>query len=167
MTWNNGSFPEQKINLDFGVNLAEEGGNGVNSSTSIAADSITVFHQQNGYEAGNLQSLRIDQSGEVFGMYTNGLVRKLAAIALATFENVDGLEKAGKNMFYSTVESGPAKIGMPQTLGRGSLYASTLEESNVDLANEFVNMIMTQRLFQANSRSITTTDTMIEEVVNS
>jgi flagellar hook protein FlgE len=166
VTWNNGSFPDQEMVMDFGTNIGDEEGNGINSSTSIAANSITVYHQQNGFEAGNLQSLRIDQNGEVFGVFTNGLERKLAAIALATFENVDGLEKAGKNMFYSTVDSGPPKIGMPQTLGRGSLYASTLEESNVDLANEFVNMIMTQRLFQANSRSITTTDTMIEEVVN-
>jgi flagellar hook protein FlgE len=166
VTWDNGSFPNQEVTLDFGKNVGDEEGNGVNSSTSIAADSVTVFHQQDGFEAGNLQSLRIDQDGEVYGVFTNGLERKLAAIALATFENNDGLQKAGKNMFYSTVESGPAKIGLPQTLGRGSLYASSLEESNVDLANEFVNMIMTQRLFQANSRSITTTDTMIEEVVN-
>ena len=68
-------------------------------------------------EAGNLQSLRIDQDGEIYGVFTNGLERKLAAIALATFENNDGLQKAGKNMFYSTVESGPAKIGLPQNSG--------------------------------------------------
>ena len=166
VTWNNGAFPEQEIMLDFGTNIGEEQGTGINATSSIAANSITVYHQQNGYEAGNLQSLRIDQDGDVFGVFTNGLERRIAAIALATFENVDGLEKAGKNMFFATNNSGPPKIGMPETLGRGSLYGSTLEESNVDLANEFVNMIMTQRLSQANSRSITTTDTMIEEVVN-
>ena len=85
---------------------------------------------------------------------------------MATFANQDSLQKAGKNMFYSTIDSGPANIGLPQTGTRGSLYASSLEESNVDLAGEFVKMITTQRLFQANSRSITTTDTMIEEVIN-
>ena len=85
---------------------------------------------------------------------------------MATFENNDGLMKAGKNQFYSTNESGEPRIGMGQTGTRGSIYASTLEESNVDLAQQFVNMIMTQRGFQANSRSITTTDSMIEEVVN-
>ena len=159
VTWNNGSFENQVIEYDFGTNVGDEEGNGINSSTSIAAESITVFHQQDGFESGNLQSLRIDQDGGIFGLFTNGLERKLAAIALATFENMDGLEKAGKNMFYSTNKSGPAKIGLPQTLGRGSLYASSLEESNVDLAGEFVDMIMTQRLFQANSRSITTTVT--------
>lgn len=166
VTWNNGSFADQQINVDFGKNIGVEGGNGVNATTSIAAKSVTVYHKQDGFEAGNLKSLRIAQNGDVFGVFTNGLETRLAAIALATFENQDGLEKAGKNMFYATNDSGPAKIGLPQTLGRGTLYASTLEESNVDLANEFVNMIMTQRLFQANSRSITTTDTMIEEVVN-
>ena len=82
------------------------------------------------------------------------------------FENRNGLMKAGHNQFYSTIESGPAKIGMARTGTRGSVFASSLEESNVDLAGEFVNMIMTQRGFQANSRSITTTDSMIEEVVN-
>jgi flagellar hook protein FlgE len=100
------------------------------------------------------------------GVFTNGIVRPLAALALATFENQDGLMKAGHNHFYATHDSGPPKIGMPQTGSRGSVYASSLEESNVDLAQEFVNMIMTQRGFQANSRSITTTDSMYEEVVN-
>ena len=90
----------------------------------------------------------------------------LGAVALATFENVDGLRKGGRNMFYQTMESGPAKVGMAQTSNRGSIWSSTLEESNVDIAQEFVNMILTQRAFQANSRSITTTDTMIEEVLN-
>ncbi len=166
VTWNNGSIANQSINFDFGVNNTVEQGNGINASTSIAAESSTIFHQQSGYEAGNLQSLEITQSGTVEGLYTNGLRRKLAGVALATFENKDALQKGGRNLFTSTVKSGPAKIGLPQSGGRGSLFASSLEESNVDLASEFVDMILTQRLFQANSRSITTTDTMIEEVVN-
>ncbi len=70
------------------------------------------------------------------------------------------------NSFFSTIDSGPPKIGMAQTCTRGSIFASSLEESNVDLAAEFVQMIMTQRGFQANSRSITTTDSMYEEVIN-
>ena len=166
VTWNNGSIANQAINFDFGVNNTIEGGNGINASTSIAAESSTIFHRQTGYEAGNLQSLEIGQNGNVEGLYTNGLRRTLAGIALANFENKDGLQKGGRNLFTSTVKSGPPKIGLPQSGGRGSLFASSLEESNVDLAGEFVDMILTQRLFQANSRSITTTDTMIEEVVN-
>ena len=162
----NGALPDQVIQFDFGKNVGEENGNGVNASTSIAAKFNTVFHQQDGYEAGGLQSLKIGLDGKVTGVFTNGLQRVMAGVALATFENQDGLQKAGRNQFYSTMDSGPPKIGMPESGGKGSLYASSLEESNVDLANEFVTMIMTQRLFQANSRSITTTDTMVEEVIN-
>ncbi len=162
----NGAFPDQEILFDFGKNIGEEGGTGVNASKAIAAKAMTVFHQQDGYEAGNLQSIEIGLDGKITGIFTNGLQRNLAAVALATFENQDGLQKAGRNQFYSSMASGPPKIGMAQTGSRGSLYASSLEESNVDLANEFVTMIMTQRLFQANSRSITTTDTMVEEVIN-
>jgi flagellar hook protein FlgE len=161
-----GAAVGQAIELDFGKNITTEGGNGVGATTSIAAKSITNFHTQDGYEAGNIKSLRIELDGTILGVYTNGIVRPLGAVALATFENQDGLMKAGRNQFYSTIDSGPPKIGMPQSGTRGSIYASSLEESNVDLAQEFVNMIMTQRGFQANSRSITTTDTMYEEVIN-
>jgi flagellar hook protein FlgE len=162
----NGSAPGQVIDFDFGKNITTEAGNGVGASTSIAAKSITNYHSQNGFEAGNIKSLRIELDGTLLGVYTNGIVRPLGAVALATFENQDGLMKAGRNQFISTIDSGPPKIGMPQSGTRGSIYASSLEESNVDLAQEFVNMIMTQRGFQANSRSITTTDTMYEEVIN-
>lgn len=161
-----GSELNQQITLDFGKNKLTEGGNGVGASTSIAAKSVTNFHSQNGYESGNIKTLRIDVDGVIKGVYTNGVIRPLGALALATFENQDGLFKAGRNQFYSSIESGPPKIGMAQSGTRGSIYASSLEESNVDLAQEFVNMIMTQRGFQANSRSITTTDSMYEEVIN-
>jgi flagellar hook protein FlgE len=160
-----GALQGQVIDFDFGKTLAE-GGNGVGASTSIAAKAVTNFHSQNGYEAGNIKSLRVDLDGTIRGIYTNGVTRQLGAIALATFESQDALMKAGNNQFYSTVDSGPPKIGMAQTGTRGSIFASSLEESNVDLAQEFVQMIMTQRGFQANSRSITTTDSMYEEVIN-
>ncbi|MEZ4741650.1 MAG: flagellar hook protein FlgE [Bdellovibrionota bacterium] len=166
VNFNNGAFSNQKILFDFGKNIGEEGGNGTNASVSIASKSNTVFHSQDGYESGNLKSLNIGLDGKLNGVFTNGIQRTLAAVALATFENQNGLQKAGRNQFFATLNSGPAKIGMAQTGSRGSLYASSLEESNVDLAAEFVNMILTQRMFQANSRSITTTDTMIEEVIN-
>lgn len=166
VNFSNGAFPGQVIGFDFGRNTGEEGGKGINASTSIAGDSVTVYHQQNGYEAGQLKSLNIGLDGIVTGVFTNGIEKRLGGIGMATFANQDSLQKAGKNMFYSTIDSGPANIGLPQTGTRGSLYASSLEESNVDLAGEFVKMITTQRLFQANSRSITTTDTMIEEVIN-
>lgn len=161
-----GATPGQKISIDFGKNLATEGGNGVGASASTAARSNTVFHSQDGYESGNIKSLAIELDGTVHGYYTNGVERTLAAVALATFENDDGLLKAGRNQFYKTQESGDPRIGQAQTGTRGSIFSSSLEESNVDLAAQFVQMIVTQRGFQANSRSVTTTDSMIEEVVN-
>ncbi len=166
VSFKGGALPNQEIELDFGQNIGIEGGNGVGTSSSVAAESVTVFHNQNGFEAGNLKSLKIELDGTIRGYYTNGIQRQLASLAIATFENIDGLQKAGRNQFFKTLESGPPRIGRPQTGTRGSIYASSLEESNVDLATQFVNMIMTQRGFQANSRSITTTDSMIEEVVN-
>lgn len=161
-----GAAPGQKIKIDFGKNIKTEDGTGMGGSKSIASKSVTNMHNQNGYEAGNIKSLRIDLDGSLVGVFTNGIAKPLGAVALATFENQDGLMKAGHNHFYATNDSGMAKIGMPQTGSRGSVYASSLEESNVDIAQEFVNMIMAQRGFQANSRSITTTDSMYEEVIN-
>ncbi len=160
-----GALQNQVVDFDFGKSIAE-GGTGVGASTSIAAKAVTNFHSQNGYEAGNIKSLRVDLDGTIRGIYTNGVTKPLGALALATFESQDALMKAGNNQFYATVDSGPPKIGMAQTGTRGSIFASSLEESNVDLAQEFVQMIMTQRGFQANSRSITTTDSMYEEVIN-
>ncbi len=161
-----GALPNQFIDIDFGVNIGDEEGNGVGASSAVAADSVTIFHSQNGYESGNIKSLQIELDGKIKGYYTNGVERTLGSFALSTFENVDGLMKAGRNQFYATVESGAPRTGVPQSGVRGSIYASTLEESNVDMAAQFVEMIRAQRGFQANSRSITTTDTMIEEVVN-
>lgn len=161
-----GAAPGQVINFDFGKKITDEVKQAVGGTTCLAAKSGTNYHTQDGYESGMIKALRIDPTGVVRGIYTNGLNRNLGAVALATFENVDGLRKGGRNMFYQTMESGPAKVGMAQTSNRGSIWSSTLEESNVDIAQEFVNMILTQRAFQANSRSITTTDTMIEEVLN-
>ncbi len=166
VNFSNGAFPDQRIQFDFGRNTGSEGGTGINAATSIAGKSVLNFHQQDGYEAGQLKSLQIESDGRIRGIFSNGIQRDLGAIALATFSNQDALMKAGHNMFYSTIKSGPPNIGVPETGARGSLYSSSLEESNVDLAGEFVNMITTQRLFQANSRSITTTDAMIEEVIN-
>ena len=161
-----GALPEQVIEFDFGQNAGIEEGKGVNASTSIAAKSNTVFHYQDGYESGNLKALSIELDGTITGLFTNGLQRRLGVIGLASFENQDGLQKAGRNQWFASYKSGPPKIGTPQSGTRGSVYASTLEESNVDLAEEFVNMIMTQRAFQANSRSVTTTDGLMEEVIN-
>lgn len=170
VNFSNGAFPGQTIKFDFGkrppVDGVEPTDRGAGATTSIAGNSVTVFHQQDGYEAGQLSSLKIGEDGIATGIFTNGIQRTLAGIGLATFSNQDALEKAGNNVFISNPTSGPANIGMPKTGLRGSLFSSSLEESNVDLAQEFVDMITTQRSFQANSRSITTTDSLMEDIIN-
>ena len=140
-----GAKAEQVIEFDFGVNTGEEGGNGVGASSSQSSGSITTFHNQDGYTSGNLKSLKIELDGTLRGFYTNGLQRSLGSLAIASFENMDGLQKAGRNQFYATHDSGPPSIGRPQTGVRGSIYSSTLEESNVDLAKQFVNDYDTER----------------------
>jgi flagellar hook protein FlgE len=135
------------------------------SSTSMATKSSTMFHSQDGHEAGYLKSLKIELDGSIQGVFTNGLQRRLGGVALATFPSTDNLQKIGRNSYVASNKSGSPRIGMPQSGTRGSIYSASIEESNVDLADQFVNMITTQRAFQANSKSITTTDAMMDEVI--
>lgn len=161
----NGAVP-QKLQFNFGPAEDENGVMSNQSSTSIATKSITHFHSQNGFESGYLKSLKVDMQGNIRGVYTNGLERRLGAVALASFSSNAGLQKVGRNSFIQTNKSGEPRIGMAQTGTRGGVYSASLEESNVDLAQQFVDMITTQRGFQANSKSITTTDSMMEEIIN-
>ena len=125
-----------------------------------------MYHSQNGFEAGSLKTMKIDLDGTIRGVYTNGLERRLGAIAMASFSSNAGLQKIGRNSYIATSRSGDPRVGMPQSGTRGSVYSSSLEESNVDMAQQFVDLITTQRGFQANSKSITTTDSMMEEIIN-
>jgi len=119
-----------------------------------------------GNSAGALDSFAISSSGEVFGTYTNGERGTLATLGLADFDNPPGLMKIGGNLFTDTPNSGIPKFGVPGTGSFGQLAPGALEMSNVDLSQEFTDMITTQRGFQANSRVITTTDEMLQELVN-
>lgn len=119
-----------------------------------------------GNKAGNMKGVSISSDGKVYGNYDNGMKKCLAQIAVATFSNPSGLEAMGDSLFAASLNSGPFDgIGEEVTLS-GSFTVGALEMSNVDLATEFTNMITTQRGFQANSRIITTSDTMLEELVN-
>lgn len=121
---------------------------------------------QDGYPTGSLDEIMFNEAGEVIGYYTNGEVAVLAQIALATFTNVSGLLKVGDTTFMSTTSSGEAAVGAAGTGSRGDIASGVLENSNVDLSSEFVNMITTQRGFQANSRVITTSDEMLQELLS-
>lgn len=137
-----------------------------NNVTEYAGDFTIVYTNQDGYTAGDLQSISVDTSGTINGSFSNGQSRKLAQLTIATFSNPSGLIKAGNNLFQASNNSGEADEGIPGISGRGIIKPETLEMSNVDLSQEFVEMIVTQRGFQANSRVITTSDQILEELVN-
>lgn len=114
---------------------------------------------------GYLESFAIDNTGTITGTYSNGVKEPLARIALANFTNPAGLTKEGETKFSYSINSGNPIIGEAGVAGRGKVNAGLLEMSNVDLAEQFTDMIVTQRGFQANSRTITTSDQMIQEVL--
>lgn len=159
----NVSFPAEGITQTINIDLGTTGS--FHGITQFAAPSSTKAYEQDGYGMGYLQSFTVDSSGIITGVYTNGKKAPIAQVALATFINSQGLTTAGDNTFLQTNNSGLANIGSAETGGRGKITAGTLEMSNVDLAEQFTDMIVTQRGFQANSRSITTSDQMLQELL--
>lgn len=134
--------------------------------TQFGAASNLTNQTQDGFTSGSFQSLSIDQVGRVTAQFSNGQTRTLAQVVLNRFTNPNGLTRSGENTFAETVDSGAPLSGAPTNNGLGRLLSQTIEQSNVDLGKEFVDMIITQRAFQANSRAITTSDEMLQELVN-
>ncbi len=134
--------------------------------TGYAELETIAASSQDGQAAGTLQSFTVNADGTIMGSFSNGLKQAVGQIALASFTNPSGLEKSGSSLYTTTVNSGDAQIGAAGTGGRGSLTSGSLEMSNVDLSAEFTNLIVAQRGFQANSRIITTSDSVLEELVN-
>ncbi len=140
---------------------------GANDGLSIAANGGGITKAStDGYTVGDLRQTMFNPAGELVGTYSNGQTRVLAQVGLATFVNERGLEKVGDTNFQATGASGQATIGEPLTGDRGEIAASMLENSNVDLSTELVNMITTQRAYQSNSKVISTSDEMIQELLN-
>ncbi|MFD2091926.1 flagellar hook protein FlgE [Blastococcus deserti] len=121
---------------------------------------------QDGYALGSLQSFQLGADGTIMGVYSNELRQPIGRLALASFNNPGGLEKAGNSSFRVGVNSGVAQVGTAGVGGRGSLMSGALEMSNVDLAEEFTGLIVAQRGFQANSRVITSSDEILQDLVN-
>jgi len=155
------------IELDFGSRFnGSVWANDSLSTTQFASASTTVFQSANGYGAGDLQSITVATDGVITGQYSNGQVLPLYRVALANFQNEQGLYKVGSNLYRETRLSGDPITGRPGTNGLGNISPNSLEQSNIDLATEFVKMITTQRGFQANSKIITVTDQMLNELIN-
>jgi len=143
-------------------------GNGtpIEGVTQFAAPSTTSAESQDGYSMGTLQAFGFDTSGTLQGVYSNGLTRPLARLTIAVFSNPAGLQRGGRNNWLSTSNSGLARYAAPRTSGAGEILGGSLEQSNVDPATEFSDLIIAQRSFQANSRIITAQDSILQEVVN-
>lgn len=135
------------------------------NTTQVATDSQVISQSQDGYGAGDLTNVSVDKEGNVMAKYSNGKEIPISRIVLAKFSNFNGLQKEGSSLFSATGESGDPRIGVPGS-ELGNIFTNALEQSNVDLAAEFVKMITTQRGFQANSKVITTTDEMLSELIN-
>lgn len=127
--------------------------------------SITAMAVPNGNTSGSIESYSIGSSGEIYAVYSNGQIQEMGQLAVARFSNPSGLVKIGSNLFQESANSGTANINVPGA-GRGMIASGSLEMSNVDLSEEFTEMIVAQRGFQANTRIITTSDEILQELVN-
>jgi flagellar hook protein FlgE len=157
--------PGQAITFDFGDAITTDGGTGRAGSTQYASPSTNNAIQQDGFGAGSVAALQIDQSGTINGIFTNGQRRALGRVAVADFASEDGLERAGQGFWVETTASGEPLVGEASTGGRGSIVSGALEGSNVDLGREFVDLIAFQRGFSANGRIVTTADEVYAELV--
>ena len=136
------------------------------TSTQYAASSSTNYQTQDGYGPGFLNSISVDTTGVMSGSYSNGQILKLFQVGLAKFNDEQALTDVGNSLWSANSASGDAITGHPGDNGLGSISSNSLEQSNVDIATEFVNMITTQRGYEANSKVITTVDTMLQDLIN-
>lgn len=150
------------MSVDVGADSTEKLG----GLTQFVAPSSVSVREQDGRASGSLVSVNFQPNGNIIGLFSNGTSENMGRVSLASFGNEDGLIRQGSNMFMQTEASGQAVIGQAESTVQGSIRSGQIEMSNVDLATEFTNMIVTQRGFQANARSITTSDELLSEVVN-
>jgi flagellar hook protein FlgE len=128
--------------------------------------STATSSTQNGFASGSYQSFSVDSSGVISAEFSNGQIQNVGQIAVASVTNVEGLTLAGGNNYQTTQSSGAASVGVPGAGGRGTIEDDTLEQSNVDISTEFANLIVAQRAFEANSKTVTTFDTVTQETIN-
>ncbi|MBZ5642884.1 MAG: flagellar hook protein FlgE [Acidobacteriia bacterium] len=157
-------FADGASNLSFNWQLFDPNSAGL--LTQVSGASATSSTLQDGFASGTLSSYTIDNSGTIQGVFTNGQTIPIAQIALATFSNVQGLQRNGSNNFLESLASGAANIGVPDTAGRGTVNGGSLELSNADIATEFSQLILAERGYEANARAITTFDQVTQDAIN-
>ncbi|MBK7891691.1 MAG: flagellar hook protein FlgE [Bdellovibrionales bacterium] len=165
MNFTGGALQNQQVKIDFGDSITTDKGKGLNGTKQYGKDSDLISWRQDGAAAGTITNMSFNDEGVLTALYTNGQARDLAQISLAKFENPEALFKVGNNRLKESRDSGAGAIGKARQAGRGQLFAKSLERSTVDLATEFVNLIQNQRGFQANAKTITTTDELLNEVI--
>ncbi len=158
-TGNNGSSPNQSVNLSFGTVNSFDG------ITSFDNPSATSGISQDGFPGGDLLGIRIDQSGTLVGSFSNGRSFGLAQIGMAKFSNNEGLVADGGNVYLQSANSGDPIIGTAATAGRGFMQSAALEASNVDLSRSLTQLIIIQRGYQANGKTITTSDQLLQTLI--
>ncbi|MEM7260804.1 MAG: flagellar hook-basal body complex protein [Planctomycetota bacterium] len=168
---------EAAATISINLDATPEQGGGVETPFTFELDfsRLTQFtttmsevqmRDQDGFESGTLRDFAIGEDGSVMGVFSNGLSRLLAQVPVSRFTNPNGLQERGNSMYTASVNSGTPQIGVAGTFGRGTMASGVLEESNVDLAEQFTDLIVGQRAFQANARTISVSDEMLQELVN-
>lgn len=160
-----GALPNQDIEISFGDAITTNKGKGLKGSVQYGKDSDMMTWKQDGAAAGTITNMSFDDLGRLTALYSNGEARVIYQLVLAKFDAPERLYKVGNNRFKESMESGTPSIGGPGSSGRGRIFAKSLERSTVDLALEFVNLIQNQRGFQANAKTISTTDELMNEII--
>jgi len=153
-----GATGPQPLTFDFGSRTQA-------GITQFPSDSVTSFMSLDGFPAGDLTSLQVDPEGKVIGIFTNGQSRTLGQVALADFPAEDQLQRVGSTLFARTFAAGEPATGKPTVGGFGAISSGSLEQSTVDISQEFIRMMTAQRGFQANSKTITTADQLLNELI--
>jgi flagellar hook protein FlgE len=156
----------QPLAFNFGDPTAVAGGTGLLGLTQFSSPNGAVSVAQDGYGSGVLANISIDKEGKVQGAFTNGQSRVIGQLTIALVSAADQMERAGGNLFAETTSSGNATLGKAGAGGRGGVVAGALENSNVDMSNEFIKMITAQRNYQANAKTISTADQLLAELMN-
>lgn len=160
-----GALQNQQIKIDFGDSLTTDKGKGLAGTKQYGKESDLITWKQDGASAGTITNVSFNDDGILSALYSNGQAQDLGQIAIAKFENPESLFKVGSNRLKEARGAGTPSIGKANHAGRGKLFAKSLERSTVDLAMEFVQLIQNQRGFQANAKTITTTDELLNEVI--
>jgi flagellar hook protein FlgE len=162
------SVNPQQLTFNFGTGTdpAAGGGGGLDGLTQYAATSAVSFVTQAGSSSGSLSSVTVGTDGTITGGFTNGQTRTLGQLIIANFKAPDQLARVGSTLYSEQPASGSPTLGTAGTADRGSITAGALEQSNVDISKEFIRMIASQRNFQANSKTLTTADALLAELMN-